>query len=91
MQITVHRGANGPRHEAWSALGHDCDREFVRWMASLPRHYEANNPWSPAFKPIDVQRWRSALPAQRHVGRYNFLFDLLESEPDLWLQLSWRA
>jgi hypothetical protein len=91
MQITVHRGSNGPTHEAWSILGRKDDREFLGWTASLPRHYKAHNPWSPSFKPVDLPRWRAALPHNLPVGRYQFLFDLLESDPDLWLQLSWRG
>jgi hypothetical protein len=91
MQITVHKGVNGPVHPAWSKMGTSEDRGFFAWTASLPRHFNGGNPWSPAFKPIDIPSWRAALPSGAPVSRYLFLFDLLESEPDLWLQLSWRS
>ena len=88
MKITLRHGIDGTVHPWWTARTGD-DREFIRKVASLPRQYANNNPWSPIFRPLNLAMWRYTVRSLRFdTEHYNFMLDLVEADANVWVHLA---
>ena len=67
------------------------DRDFLTWMHGLPRqdHPKADPVTDYCFRPLEIDRWRAALPEDRpNPDRFPEFFDLIESRDDIWINVS---
>jgi len=87
----VHCDGRDLSFEQWDWVRHAGDREFLNWMRDLPRIYPINMEVisNEVFRPVDIPRWRAALPPDRdNPERFPHMLDLLEANPDLWISIS---
>lgn len=82
----------GRNHPDWDEARYAGDRDFSGWMSGLPRVRRNEDPYAEdwGYRPLEIERWRAALPADRpNPERFIKMFDLLEAEPGLWVIESW--
>lgn len=96
LNIIVYRGDNlRVEHEKWDTIRYAGDRDFVAMLGKELPCIERKVGPEPDFewcsRPADFAEWRKVIASKTwpNPGRFEGLTDLLESEPDCWLCVSW--
>ena len=76
-------------HPDWDSMRHAGDYEFAKMIRDLP--YNISPTDENYIHPADFSAWRSAVAAIKwdNEGRFEKLLNILESNPNYWIYVSY--
>jgi hypothetical protein len=86
--------SEGKECSQWDWIRYAGDRDFMAMFCDLPSVRKDTLPFpdiEPYYRPSDFAVWRDAIASREwpNPGRFEYLVDLLETNPDLWVYFSY--
>jgi hypothetical protein len=93
LNISVCRKGNFDQLPGWDWVRHSGDRDFQALVSALPATAKVEENWCAPYdfefyvRPADFAVWREAIAAREwpNPGRFEWLMDQLEANPDFYI------